>query len=86
MPKSRLRRRTAYTTPPTSETSKKKKYSPPWLVPLMLVFFALGILWLVVYYLGSGEAPVQSALANWQNLGIGFGFIMIGFGLATQWR
>lgn len=85
MPKSRLRRRSAYT-PPTASETPKKKYSPPWLAPLMLVFFALGIVWLVIYYLGSGEAPVQSALENWQNLGIGFGLIMVGFGLATQWR
>jgi hypothetical protein len=29
--------------------------------------------------------PVLSTLGNW-NMAIGFGLIMIGFGLSTKWR
>jgi hypothetical protein len=56
-----------------------------WLAPLMLALFAIGILWLVVFYLTQGDMPVVGALSNW-NLVVGFGFIVAGFALSTQWR
>lgn len=84
MPKSRGRRK------PARETSEpvapvKRGPSPPWLVPLMLALFAVGVAWLVVYYVSGGQAPGMSALGAW-NLAVGFGFIVGGFALATQWR
>ncbi len=83
MPKSRIRRQAAYTPPPVR--SAKKRPSPRWLAPVMVAFFLLGIAWLVVYYIGGGATPGLSALGNW-NLVVGFGFIIIGFALSTQWR
>ena len=59
--------------------------SPVWLAPLMLVLFAIGVLWLVVYYISGGTAPVLRELGAW-NLAVGFGFIVAGFALSTQWR
>ena len=67
---------------------KKRGPSPRWLAPLMLVLFGLGVLWLVVFYLtqgGMGGLPGVSEIGNW-NLLVGFGFIMVGFALSTQWR
>jgi hypothetical protein len=58
--------------------------SPRWLVPVMLACFIIGLLWIVLYYIAPGM-PVLSALGNW-NMAIGFGLIMIGFGLSTKWR
>jgi formylmethanofuran dehydrogenase subunit A len=83
VPKSRIRKKSAYTPPPTR--SKKKIAGKPWVGPAMGVFFLVGIAWLVVYYLTQGDIPVFRALADW-NLAIGFGLICVGFGLATQWR
>ena len=89
MPESRKRKKAVYTPPPNAVGArKKKKPSPRWLPPLMLVLFGIGILWLVLFYLSQGDMfgiPVAKGLSNW-NLPIGFGFIVVGFGLATQWR
>lgn len=83
MPKSRLRRKKAYTAPPTSERSGTK-FSPAWLVPLMLALFLVGIVWIVVFYVSQQAYPVP-ALGQ-ANLLVGFAFILGGFGLSTQWR
>jgi hypothetical protein len=82
VPKSRVRPKAAYTPPPTR--SAKKRVSPPWVAPLMLACFLIGIVWLVLFYVTGGSLPVKS-LTNW-NLLIGFGFIIAGFGISTQWR
>ena len=90
MPESRKRKKAAYTPPQPAggPVRKKKGPSPRWLAPLMLALFGLGVLWLVVFYLTEGRMgglPVASDLSNW-NLLVGFGFIIAGFGLSTQWR
>jgi NAD/NADP transhydrogenase beta subunit len=73
-------------TPSTTATTRKKKGpSPVWLAPLMLLLFAVGILWLVVFYLANGDMPVLPSLGNGHLL-VGFGFIVAGFVLSTQWR
>jgi hypothetical protein len=82
VPKSRVRAKTPYTPPPTR--SVKKAVSPRWVAPLMLACFLVGIVWLVLFYVTGGSLPIK-ALSNW-NLLIGFGFIIGGFGISTQWR
>ena len=83
MPKSRVRRRAVYTPPPTK--SAKKLPSPPWVAPTMLTLMLLGIAWLVAYYVTGGDAPLLRTIGSW-NLLIGFGLLIGGFGLSTQWR
>ena len=88
MPESKKRKKAVYTPPPAPGGVKKKKPSPVWLAPLMLALFCIGILWLVVFYItqgGMGGLPGIESLDNW-NLMVGFGFIVAGFGLSTQWR
>jgi hypothetical protein len=58
--------------------------SPRWLVPAMVTFMVVGLLWVVVYYVTQTEYPIES-LGNW-NMAIGFGLISIGFALATRWK
>lgn len=82
MPESRRRKRAAYTPPPTR--SARKRPSPPWLAPLMVALFVVGLLWLAVFYISGSALPIR-AWGNW-NVLIGFGWICAGFGLATQWR
>ena len=82
MPKSRTRKKTAYTPPPTR--SANKRVSPPWVGGLMVGLFLVGIIWLILFYVSNNAIPV-SALGNW-NLLVGFGFIVAGFGVSTQWR
>ena len=85
MPESRKRKRTAYTPPPAPARTRKKRPSPVWLAPLMLAMFGIGVIWLVTFYITQGDMPLVSGLGN-GNLLVGFGFIVVGFGLSTQWR
>jgi hypothetical protein len=85
VPESKKRKKAVYTPPPAPGASKKKGPSPVWLAPLMLALFLIGIIWLVVFYLAGADMPFVGDLGN-NNLLIGFGFIIAGFGLSTQWR
>ena len=93
MPESKKRKRPERTSRPSGSPAaaqpvKKKGPSPRWLAPLMLTLFGIGVLWLVVFYItqgGMGGLPYASDWENW-NLLVGFGFIIAGFGLSTQWR
>ena len=85
MPESKKRKKAVYTPPLAPGATRKKKPSPIWLAPLMLALFGIGILWLVVFYITQGEMPFVGGLDNW-NLVVGFGFIVAGFALSTQWR
>jgi hypothetical protein len=53
--------------------------------PLMLTLMGIGVLWLVVFYITQPSMPLTGDLGN-GNLLIGFGFIIAGFMIATQWR
>jgi hypothetical protein len=85
VPESKKRKKAPSAPSPTSSGPRKKGPSPVWLAPLMLVLFGIGILWLVTFYITEGDMPLVSGLSNW-NLIVGFGFIVAGFALSTQWR
>jgi hypothetical protein len=84
MPESKGRAKPSSRVPADPAKESHPKPSPRWLVPVMLGAFILGLLWIVLFYLVP-DAPVLSALGNW-NMLIGFGLIMVGFGLSTRWR
>jgi hypothetical protein len=83
VPKSRIRRRNAYV-PPEGTPRAVRVGSPPWLVPLMVACFVLGLLWVVTYYVTQTDYPI-GAIGLW-NMAIGFGFIILGFILSTRWK
>ncbi len=83
MPKSRVRKRTVYTPPPRK--SARRKVSPPWVGPAIVVLLVIGLGWIVVYYVTQNSVPGMSALGNW-NLVVGFVFVISGVILATRWR
>ncbi|MER7579873.1 cell division protein CrgA [Kitasatospora sp. NPDC097691] len=83
MPKSRLRKKSDYT-PPTTTATVKISSGRGWVAPLMLALFLIGLVWIVTYYVTSGNYPVES-WRNW-NILVGFGFIAAGFGVSTQWK
>lgn len=85
MPESRRRKKDYVAPKSATSTPKKKGPSPVWLAPLMLALFGFGVLYLVVFYITQGDMPLVSGLGN-GNLLVGFGFIIAGFGLSTQWR
>lgn len=85
MPVSKKRKKAVYTSPTATGVRRKKGPSPVWLAPLMLGLFLVGIVWLVVFYLVGPDMPLVGSLGS-GNLLVGFGFIIAGFGLSTQWR
>jgi hypothetical protein len=50
----------------------------------MIGCLVIGVAWIALFYITGQSLPLP-ALGPW-NLGIGFGFIIAGLGLATRWR
>ncbi|MEY2597213.1 MAG: hypothetical protein RLZZ194_784 [Actinomycetota bacterium] len=89
MPKSKLRKKVQATRAyksehPSEETFEGPAESPNWLAPTMVTSFLIGLLWIVIFYVSQTLYPIPN-IGSW-NMLIGFGFIGIGFGLATRWR
>ncbi|KLL10765.1 MULTISPECIES: cell division protein CrgA [Protofrankia] len=86
MPVSRRRKKKSTSAPPqTTQLRKRKPPSPPWMGALILALFLIGIAWLLVYYFSNGDIPGMGSLGAW-NILIGFGFVVVGLGVSTQWR
>ena len=88
MPKSKLRdkvkrkKKVVAVAAPVVEPTKVE--SPKWLVPVMLANFLIGLLWIVIFYISSTAYPIPG-IGAW-NMVVGFGFVGVGFSLATRWR
>ncbi|WP_239312503.1 MULTISPECIES: cell division protein CrgA [unclassified Frankia] len=86
VPVSRRRKKKSTTSPPQApQVRKRKPPSPPWVGATIIALFAIGIIWLLIYYFSNGGVPGMDSLGAW-NILIGFGFVVIGLGVATQWR
>ncbi|GAA1141093.1 cell division protein CrgA [Nesterenkonia lutea] len=57
---------------------------PLWYRATMIGLMVLGLLWLIVWYITQGAAPL-AAVGGW-NVIIGFGIIMIGFFMTMRWK
>ncbi len=90
MPKSRVRKKKIYASPPGGVaatgtlTANKKRPSPPWVPGTALALAVLGMVWLVVYYLSSGALPISGGPKL--NIGVGFGCIIASLVIFTRWR
>jgi hypothetical protein len=55
----------------------------------MVTLMLLGLVWVVVFYLSSGSWPISHIgsfqVGNW-NLLVGFGLMLVGFGMTARWR
>ena len=58
--------------------------SPYWLAPVMVANFLIGLIWIVIFYVSSTSYPIPG-IGAW-NMLVGFGFVGIGFSLATRWH
>jgi Cell division protein CrgA len=71
---------------PTAAPGRRQNIpSPHWFGGLLLGLFAVGIAWLLTYYFSNGGVLGMQHLGGW-NLAVGFGFIVGGLGMATQWK
>ena len=84
MPESRKRKKDVYTPPATRGRKEAVNFdSPRWLPIAMVTLWVVGLTWIVLWYLV--PIPFLDDLGAW-NIVIGFGFISVGFVLATKWR
>ena len=88
MPESKGRKKDVYTPPPTGKGERKiaRLGSPSWLAPTMVACFVIGLTYIVIFYIAGNQIPIMKDLGNLVNVGIGFAFIAVGFGLSTRWR
>ena len=85
MPESSSRNKKKTEKVKAEKTPKKPRtQSRPWVAPLMLACWLIGLAWLVVFYVAGQNIPVMDGLGNW-NLLIGMGLIAVGFVVSTQW-
>lgn len=98
MPKSKVRKKTDYTINPASRTPVKVSAGPSGVVykSIMFGFMIIGLVWLIVYYLGASDGTRSAAqeggwlhwmsnLQQW-NLLIGFGLGVIGLLMTMGWK
>ena len=85
MPKSPLRKKEkAFVPEAVSKAKPVPTESPKWLVPAMVSAFIGGLIWIVIFYVTATAYPITN-IGAW-NMVVGFGFIAVGFSLATRWR
>jgi uncharacterized membrane protein len=87
MPKSKVRRKTAYTPPAGAQRTPVKVAGPthPVYVAVMLGLMLLGLAWLVVNYLAGDKIGFMIQLGAW-NFVIGFALIVVGLLMTMRWR
>ena len=88
MPKSKFRRKTIEKRTRAADivvsAPQTPLESPAWLVPTMVGGFLVGLFWIVIFYVTQTRYPIPG-IGAW-NMIVGFGFIGVGFSLATRWR
>jgi hypothetical protein len=88
VPKSKVRKKSAYTPPEgvlRSGSARALKPSPRWYAPVMVGLMLLGLLWIVVYYVAGDRIPFMVSLSAW-NFAIGFGAMVAGLIMSMRWR
>ena len=90
MPKSRVRKKSAYTPPEgvlqaRGSRARAVQPSPRWYPVVMLGLMLLGLLWIVVYYVAGDRIPFMTSLTYWNFL-IGFGAMVAGLIMSMRWR
>ena len=88
MPKSKVRKKSAYTPPPAVRdpgSSRALAPSPRWYAALMVALMLVGLLWIVVYYVAGDQISFMVDLGAW-NFAIGFGAMVAGLIMSMRWR
>ena len=88
MPKSKVRKKTAYTPPTDRRTPVKVRAAGPSPLFYKIVMFGLmllGLVWLVVNYIAGDKIGFLIELGNW-NFAIGFAMIITGLLMTMRWR
>ncbi|MQA62631.1 MAG: cell division protein CrgA [Actinophytocola sp.] len=88
MPKSKVRKKAAYTPPTDKKTPVKVRAQGPSHPVYLIVMFGLmllGLAWIVVNYLAGDKIDLMAELGNW-NFAIGFALMISGLLMTMRWR
>jgi hypothetical protein len=90
VPKSKVRKKPSYAAPISSSAGstgagRQVKPSPTWYPIAMAVLLIIGLAYIVVYYMAGERVPIMDTIGSW-NFAIGFGFLVLGLGMAVRWR
>ena len=87
MPKSKVRKKAAYSAPTNVSRRPVKVAGPthPVYVAVMLGLMLIGLAWLVVNYLAGDKIGFMVQLGA-ANFAIGFGLIVVGLLMTMRWR
>lgn len=88
MPKSKVRKKTAYTPPADRRTPVKVRAAGPtslaWKIP-MFGMMLLGLIWLLVNYIAGDKISWMANFGNWNFAG-GFALMIAGLLMTMRWR
>jgi hypothetical protein len=90
MPKSKVRKKPAYTPPEdilpgAAARARARRPSPRWLAPVMVGLMLLGLLWIVVFYVAGDKIAIMNTLGPW-NFAVGFAAMVTGLAMSMKWR
>jgi hypothetical protein len=90
VPKSKVRKKPSYAAPIASSAGsagagRQVKPSASWYPILMAALLIVGLAYIVVYYMAGEKVPVMQNIGSW-NFAVGFGFLILGLGMAVRWR
>jgi hypothetical protein len=73
-----------------AKVNKDNLPNPVWFKPVMFGFMLLGLAWIITFYISGAQLPLggmfpEVNIGSW-NIAIGFGLLMVGFGMATRWK
>lgn len=83
MPESRTRKKAKPARPAVVHPAEART-NPTWYVPLFVALLVIGLAWVVITYITDSRWPIP-AFGAW-NLAVGFGFILVGFGMTMRWK
>lgn len=66
------------------ETIKKHRTNPAWLVPVIVIFICVGIVWVIATYITGMQYPIP--FITFWNVVIGFALMLIGFLFTMMWH
>jgi hypothetical protein len=86
MPKSKVRKKTDYSSAHAGRTPLRVKGgpSPVWYKVLMFGFMLAGLAWLATYYIAAKNIGWLDDLGGWNFL-IGFGLMVVGLVMTMGW-
>jgi len=90
VPKSKVRKKSAYTPPEgvlqsRAGQARAAQPSPRWYAGLMIGVMLVGLMWVVVYYVAGERIPLMVSLGAW-NFAVGFGAMVTGLVMSMRWR